>query len=472
MADPDDVDGGAGPEKMLRILWIVAGLLALGIGIAYVSGGNRAVEKTVGSVAVLPLSGEGSLPLAFAETLSRSLKAAPGLAVPAFEIARARRGEEPRAAGRALAVDAVVTGRLTVTGEVLEVVLDLLRVADGAVLLHAVERKPLAEALALHTEVAHQLGQRLRGKGSARLEPAAKDAEAFLSYLKGNAGESPNDVALLRKAAEREPAFALAQAALARALVRGAVPSAADLDGAKAAAERALALDPSLVEAQAALALVRAERDPDPASALSSLPPAHPARALALGILGRFDEARAVLDAAAKADPDSLAVARARALVSYWAGENDAVLAAAAKVAGVDPAFAELLTGLALQAKGRTAGDPAAVDALGRAVDASARGPFEVASLAHALAGAGKKADAKKLVGELLDRAKTTNDVPPAALALAHWGAGDRAKALSALEKAADGREGLRRMLIDPRFAKLRGERRFAAVAAKPLTGS
>ncbi len=77
MADPDDVDGGAGPEKMLRILWIVAGVLALGIGVAYVLGGNRAVEKTVASVAVLPLSGEGSPPVAagFAETLSRSLRA-------------------------------------------------------------------------------------------------------------------------------------------------------------------------------------------------------------------------------------------------------------------------------------------------------------------------------------------------------------------------------------------------------------
>ncbi len=336
-----------------------------------------------------------------------------------------------------------------------------------AVLLHVEGTKPLAEALALHTDLAHQLVQRLRGKDSARLEPATKDAEAFVSFLKGNAGESPDDVALLRKAVEREPGFALAQAALARALVRGAVPSGADLDGAKAAAERALAIDPAPVEAQAALALVLAERDADPASLLPKLPITHPARAIVLSFLGRLDEARAELDAAGKADPDSLAVARARALVSYWAGENDAALAASAKVHGVDPAFSELITGLARQAKG----DPAAIDVLGRAVDASARGPFEVASLANALAGGGKKADARKLVAELLERAKT-NEVPPAALALAHWGAGDRTRALAALEKAAAGREGLFRMLVDPRFAKLRGEKRFAALTAKPAAGS
>ena len=92
---------------------------------------------------------------------------------------------------------------------------------------------------------------------------------------------------------------------------------------------------------------------------------------------------------------------------------------------------------------------------------------FEIALLGSALHAAGRTAEARALLTELLDRGRHTY-VPPFDLALLRAALGDRAEALTQLENAYRDRNGLLWYRIHlPEFDPLREEPRWRALADK-----
>jgi hypothetical protein len=93
--------------------------------------------------------------------------------------------------------------------------------------------------------------------------------------------------------------------------------------------------------------------------------------------------------------------------------------------------------------------------------------PVAMAWLTHARGVVGDRAGAVGLLTRL-ERLARQRYVPPYHLALAHTGLGDIDAAFSALEAAADDRDpALANVAVDPRFAPLRSDARYAELIAR-----
>ncbi len=140
------------------------------------------------------------------------------------------------------------------------------------------ETMTLENLFGIRDDLTRRIGSALEAELSPEVEARVAerptdDPEAFNLYTQGRhlwARGSRDDVEqaveLLQEAVERDPEFALAHAALARAHLRlldfAYAPREETLPPARAAAERALRLDPNLADALAARAMIdREERD-------------------------------------------------------------------------------------------------------------------------------------------------------------------------------------------------------------------
>ena len=316
------------------LAWLLAPL-ALGVVVvaAYLARGHR---EPAASVAVLPLAlGTGDpasevLAGGIREGLTGALGRLPELTVVANDSTSQLEGApaDPRRAGRQLGVHTLVTGRVVRQGDALALSAELLAVADGARLWSGSFVRPLAELPAVQAALAEQVALALR----PALAPAAREAlrrrptddpAALQLYMKGRhhasarTAQGREDAAsCFRQAAHADGACALAHAALAEVLAAagdGGAPAGDALAQARAAAERALALDPLLAEGHAALGLVELTLAHDPAAAerplrraLELAPSCLAAQlrlAEALAELGRQREAAAALRRARALDP-------------------------------------------------------------------------------------------------------------------------------------------------------------------------
>ena len=287
---------------------------------------------------------------------------------------------------------------------------------------------------------------------------------------------------LYGRAIADDPAYAAPYAGLANTylLLRefAAMPEQTAYVRARQAAERALALDPGLADAHAALAFVdfyavqdwpRALRgfqravELDPGSAR-----ARHWQATALLHAGRFDEAVGAIGEAARRDPSSRSIRADRALILFHAGR-------------ADEAVSELLT---MAANEREFASPHSY----LAQIHLAQGRYED-YLCEARLAAGLRDDAEQLA--LLDRAEAglRTGGPPAmvrallreqlrlrhegrgshyALAGAYALVGDGEAALASLGAAQHAREPtIVAIRIDPMLRGLHGDPRFRAIAAR-----
>src|SRR5439155_1397641 len=92
--------------------------------------------------------------------------------------------------GRELNVRAVLTGRIQPRGEALNILAELVNVADGAQLWGEQFNREIADIFAVQEEIAEQICERLRVKlsGEQRKRLAkrpTRNAEAYKLYLKG-----------------------------------------------------------------------------------------------------------------------------------------------------------------------------------------------------------------------------------------------------------------------------------------------
>jgi serine/threonine protein kinase/Flp pilus assembly protein TadD len=172
------------------------------------------------------------------------------------------------AIGKALGVEAVVVGHLTARGDQVSVSAELVDVRDSRQIWGGKYTQPNQEILALETQLAEAISQKLRPQTDLATQSRpqhrpAQDSEAYRLYLQaseyivGSRTEMLKGIELLEKAIARRPDYALAYCALAEAHLKlalhGIEVESDALIAVKAALAHALEIDPDLAEAHSML---------------------------------------------------------------------------------------------------------------------------------------------------------------------------------------------------------------------------
>ncbi|MDO8834169.1 MAG: tetratricopeptide repeat protein [Vicinamibacterales bacterium] len=425
------------------------------------------------------------------EDLTTALAQMPGLRVVARTSAmQFTRAQDVREIGRRLHADYVVEGSVRKEGDRLRITAQLIGAGDGAHVWAAAYDRPVSDLLTTQAEIARAIASALGSRvfpADAAWQLMALDAEtqellAKGRYFLGVVGKHGPEQALgyLKQAIERAPGFAPVHAAAAAAYAKIALartaPRAEEIAMAKAAAQRALELDPSLADAHALLAWIAffydwnwtdAERGFERALAINpSSALARHRYSLLLMSAGRFDEALAMSRQAVELDPLSPLVASNRAMIFLCARRFDEALTQAHTALELEPAgfLTHIYAGSSHAMVGRL---DDAIAAYQRALAAAPGDPDAAASLARALALLGRRAEAEALLADLRNPARSE---PASSYQLAFLLAalGDDDAALAALHVSRQRHETeLVYLAVDPLFDQLRSDPRF-----EPFLGS
>jgi len=318
-----------------------------------------------------------------------------------------------------------------------------------------------------------------------KTRPAAEDRtnnpEAKRLYLKGQYEFSRRTSESLKKgrdafeqAIKLDPNYAAAWVGVANCwTVMGQINSAHQSDAitqAKAAITRALELDESLVEAHAALALIKtqhewdwegAEREYRRALALdANYAPGWHWYAMHLSLLGRHDEAISAIRRAEELDPVSLVINCNHGWILWCARRNDEAIAQLRKTIDLDPYFANAHDKLANVHE--TTGQYAeAIEHRAISSDLSGARPEVGAGMRAAYRRGGWQEFARREVGRL-QRESQARYQNPKYLALAWARLGDKDRALEWLKRGyAERSEAMLYLKVDPRYDSLRDDQRF-----------
>jgi TolB-like protein/Flp pilus assembly protein TadD/predicted Ser/Thr protein kinase len=444
------------------------------------------------SLAVLPLEFDGPAESEYlgdclTENLIACLARLPGLRVMARTTVFRYKGQaaDPREVGKALKVRAVLTGRLRLRGDRLDLTAELIETRTGALAWTGKLERDLAAIEVLEDTLAKQVAERLRPAEAASLAPRPVAAgEAYQLVLKGRhlcnkrTGAALHAaVELFRQAVDQDPAFGLGWSGLADAYhLLGVWGHARPLDycpRARQAAVRALELQPDLAEAHTALAVIDKDFTWDFAAAERGfrralvLNPNHAGARMGLGeCLGcqcRADEAITELRRALELDPLSQSIAAALGRHGYfYARRYDLAAAELHKAIAFEPHYwmTHNFLGWIELFRGRRAEALKAFETAAALED----NPEMQAGLGYALGTLGRT-DEAQAVRYRLEELGQNRYVTPVNVAVVLVGMGQTDEALKWLQQArADRNQWISEMRADPAFDPLRGDARFVAL--------
>jgi len=485
--------------------WLVAAglvsvvLIALAI-FALHRGPRPLAHSTVRTIAVLPFkplittSGDPALEVGMADTLITQLSASHGLIVRPLSSVRkyADVNQDPLAAGRALAVDAVLDGSIQRVDDVLRVTARLIRVEDGASIWVDKIDQPWTDVFRVQDAIAEQvvsaLEVQLTIEGRQRLTHRGTDsADAYRLYLLGRyhyfklvPSEIDKAIDYFGQAIREDPNYALAFTGLAEAsralVITSDRPPSQVLPQGKAAALRAIAIDGNLDDAYASLCFIQIWSDWDWSAAERSCKRAielnpngadgHRAYAVLLSDLGRHAEAIAEARRATQLDPLSLITNAIEGHVLHYAGRDDAATARLQATLELDANFwiAHLFLGKIDLRRGQF---DAALQEFRNAKQFSGGNSEAVSMLGYTLARMGDRRGAQAAIEELQSRS-AARYVPPFNIAMIYNALEDRAKTFEWLEKAyADRDVRLTFLKVEWKWDPVRSDPRFASIAQR-----
>ena len=326
------------------------------------------------SVAVLPFDNQNRDPDidylsdGITESIIHSLSQLSQLKVMARSTVFQYKGKEvdPRKVGHDLGVGSVVMGRLLQQGDNLTIRTELVNVSDGTELWGQQYNYKVADVFAVQEEIAREISEKLRLKlsGTERRQLAKRPTEnlkAFQYYMQGRSFAQRRTredlltaISYYDRAIEEDRNYALAYAGFADAYANlGAYGYIAPIDGTRKteeAARKAVALDESLAEAHAALALANiafapsnfqlGDRELRRAIELSpSLALAHGYLGFSLVRQGRLDQSLEEMLKARELDPLSPIIARQAAMPYYLKRDYSRALELLRQANELGPAF-------------------------------------------------------------------------------------------------------------------------------------
>ena len=406
--------------------------------------------------------------------LIRNLSIIEGLSVRSQTSSFAFQGKSPtvRDAGRQLDVDFILEGSVLRAGQRLRINAQLVRVRDDVPLWSGAFERELTDVFAIQDEISRSIVNQLRvklGRGRRRYETSV---EAYDFYLQGRALAQRGgilgviqSIGPYEQAIARDASFAPAYAGLGAAFAIRSVQFPVDhppdeLERMRAAAERAVQLDPLLAEAHGALALAyaRDSRWEDAEKSFRRAIELDPNRSTTytdfavwlLYVLGRNNDALGQLRMAQKADPLSPDVHLALAMTLTSAGQYERAAAECLKM--------PVENSLAKQCLARTRLGEGRVDEAIQLLTGDPN-PQSRGLLGYAYARSGRREEAETLVGR---------SVFPNEQALIFAGLGDVDRALEALDRMTTlGAQRVGMYLNSPELAALRGDPRLTAFRTK-----
>jgi TolB-like protein/DNA-binding winged helix-turn-helix (wHTH) protein/Tfp pilus assembly protein PilF len=489
VAAPAPASTEAAPSRVSR--WLMAAGVVLAVCLLFL-GLHTGRAKPIESLAVLPLENLSNDPEQdyFAAGLTdemitslakiRSLRVVSRTSVIRY---KGTRKSLPEIA-RELNVDALLEGAVTRDHDRVRITAQLIAAATQKHLWAERYEGNLSEVLAFQDAVAKAVAQEIRVKltpGEQRLlnTSRAVDPKAYEAYLRGRYWWDLSGEKALRKAREFfeeairiDPGYSRAWAGLADTYIRlaswGVLPLKEMAPLARAAAEKALGLDPNLAEAMVSLAAVKTNYEWDWAGAEQlytraiqlnpNLGEAHHAYATYLAELGRTREA--VTEAMRAREVEPLSGLYAANVV--WKLYLDRRYADAEIE---NQRYSRRVTnhtgGYIIAPVYLQTGRPReAMEALQEAAAVWGRNTIELAYLAHGLGLTGARQEGHKVLQELL-RLKYA---PPECIAIAYEGLGERERALQYFEKAYSEHSMNGWFLPDPLLDGIRKEPRFQEI--------
>ena len=463
--------------------------------------GSAASRPDIHTIAVLPFANLSAsaendyFSDGLTEELIHALTRLRGMRVVAWNSAARLRGVEQNIeeVRRQLQVANVLTGSVRIAGPSLRVRAQLIDIATGVYLWSETFDRPMQDVFAIQEEIARNIVRTLRlqlssGAEAALLARPHTSVSSYDYYLKGRYHlhrRTPDDLArglqYFEAAVAVDPDSALAHAGLADAYVLlvdyGLLHPTKGVPKVRAAATRAIELDPTLADAYPSLAVIRAHWDREWQDAEDLYRKAiglNPGCATAhhwlatdfLAVVGRLDEGELELEIALQLDPLSSIIHEGRASFSIWRRQYDEAVRRYCEIREFDPTFYKAYTGLgrvyALQGKYT---DALAMLEKGRALAGDV--PNILGAMGEIFALSGDTASARRILAELTARALDSY-VPSTCFARVHSGLGEVERALDWLEKGCEQRELPMAMLkIHPVYDPLRDEPRFRAVVER-----
>ncbi|MDQ3607250.1 MAG: hypothetical protein M3418_13810 [Gemmatimonadota bacterium] len=506
--------GSVAPRRTLRPSFLVAtaGLLLLVAGVAVLRfEGMRDLVPNVllpatiavdeRSVAVLPFvdltpqRDHEWFSDGMTEELINTLARIEGLRVAARTSAFVFKGKDADVGeiGTRLGVRHLAGGSVRKAGNRLRITVWLINVASGYHLWSETYQLDLEEDIfAVQDEISRAIvgtvHPHLMGEAAAPLvRRATTDQQAYSLYLQGRFfwnKRSPDGLAkgmeLFQEALERDPSFALPYAGLADSyallVTFGALSPQEGYPRAQGAAEQALALDSTLAEAHASLALVKlyyerdwsgADRQFRRAIALSpGYPTARHWYANFLAYRGEPQAAQAQMRRALELDPLSVAIQTAAGTLLYYDRQYDQAVAQYRKALEMEPAFWPALLQLA-SAHLQQGLQREALDEVEEATRLSGNHPMPLAFLGYSYAAAGRRDEARQILATLQDEG-TRHYISPVYVAGIYAALAEHDSAFEWLGRGFEARDDWMIYLrADPIFDRLRSDPRFPRLLAQ-----
>ena len=483
--------------KALIVALTSVAVLAIAAGLWVAESRKRSVPPKVSagivSIAVMPFVNMSSdkeqeyFSDGLSEELLNHLVRIPELRVAARTSSFQFKGknEDLRTIALKLNVSNILEGSVRKEGQKVRITAQLINADDGFHMWSETYDRDLSDVFEVQEDIARSVANSLKvklfGATPFASSAATNNLEAYNAYLQGRYFFERRDRESLERALSYyeqaitlDSSYALAWAQIAQVRAnqadRGYLPTKEGYEKARTAAEKALALDPNLAEANSAFAWIKATYDWDWAAADAfyqralALEPGNATVVRAAGglaaSLGRLDEALALHRRAVELDPLSAAARMNLGTYSYYSGQFDEALAAFRKSLELSPAL------------------PAVHHDLGRVYLAEGRPQEALAEIQqehepvwrlfgqvlvyHAL---NKKNEADAALSEFIAK---YSDGSAYQVAGAYAFRGQAEKAFKWLDKAYAGRDpGLSDVKVDPLLSNIRSDPRYSAFLKK-----
>jgi serine/threonine-protein kinase len=445
------------------------------------------------SIAVLPLVNRSADPEneyfsdGITEEIINVLGKVPGIRVTSRTSSFAFKGKDVdvRQIGEKLGVGTVLEGSVRKVGNRIRVTTQLTDVMNGYQIWSEMYDRQLEDVFAIQDEISRAIVDALKiqlvGEEQSLVVPTTRNLEAYNLYLKGRflynkftSSDLRRGIELFEQALAEDAGYARAQAGIADCWAMLAddwvVPDEA-YPKAKAAATKALDLETSLADAVTALGRVLcwyewdfagAERELRKAVRLNpNSAEAHFVLGSTLPSVGRLDEAIEEMRQALVLDPLSPNYGRFLARFLLYSDDHQAVIEQSHQTLEIDAGYVQAYLNIGSAYLGlRNPEEALKWYRRGQSLEAAVRS-YD-ALLVRALAALGEQEEANAILDRLEQQA-TKGYLRAEIVAMGYAAVGKLDRAFASLNEALAARSaGLIYLHIDPAYAPLRGDPRFA----------